>query len=89
MTETAMLTLGIIGILFLSFIPVNSKVGEDLSKVLGLYALGFGFRGLFILGAFFNGARIEVLIGIMVSVVLEVTILARIGLEESRKEILA
>jgi len=87
-SESLISTLAVVGVLLLSFIPVNLKIGADLSKVLKLYAMGLLFRALFILGAFFNGARIEVLIGIMVSVVLEVVALARIGIVGSRKEIL-
>jgi len=87
-SESVISTVGVVGVLFLSFIPVNMKIGADISKVLKLYAVGLLFRALFVFWACFNGARIEVLIGIMVSVVLEVVVLARIGMVGSRKEIL-
>lgn len=89
MTETLMSSLGIVGVLLLTFIPVNMKIGDELWRVMLLYVMGFAFRALFILGAFFNGARIEVLIGIMITVALEVTALARIGMEDARKEAIA
>jgi len=89
MIEASLLgSLGIIGVLFISFIPVSLSVGSEMSRVMGLYVMGFAFRALFNLGAFFNGARIEVLIGIMVSVVLEVVMLIRIAIEESKREML-
>lgn len=71
-----------------SYYPVNRCIGKSIETLLLVYFLTLVFRGLCILVSFFNGARQELVFGIITAVILEVGILVRMSIIEERNEVL-
>jgi len=79
----------VLAILLGSYYPVNRCIGKSMEVLLLVYFITLVVRGLCILIAFFNGARQELILGIVTAVVLEVGILVRMSINEERNEVLA
>ena len=72
-----------------SYIPVNLCIGRRTETLLAIYLSTFIFRALCICGAFLNGARNELLCGIVLAVVTEVSLLVMMSVAAERAEVLA
>jgi hypothetical protein len=90
MTEVQLIRCLIVLVLLVaSYFPVNACIGRKTETLLGMYLATLLFRGLCILGSFFNGARQEILFSIILAVVIEVSILVRMSMAEKQAEVLA
>jgi hypothetical protein len=71
-----------------SYYPVNRCIGKSIETLLLVYFISVVFRGLCILMSFFNGARQELVFGIIIAVILEVSTLVRMSIIEENNEVL-